>query len=250
MGADYIGLRGCSLQRELGDRGFLGKLKLRAYKSAIEAQVPPEQRATVKVQIHTSGREPRDLDYPGICRELAAFEAGSPECASCPLAGGRPLGCYRYVTYPIDAVGEDVVFSFFVRELDVENSIADQIWRDIVSRIPAQGTAWHTQRGPRGTLATLPRPLVHRSRRGREVDSARVLQAVFVNLDQLALVAGYARLFRELAQFIGEEMRRAPERAAALQSSRTLRELMHVGELVNRVVPYAVEGRGRVFVDA
>lgn len=98
MGADYVGLRGCTLQRSLGDQGFLGKLKLRAYKAAIEAQVPAEQRHVVKIQVQITGRETRELDYAGICRDLETFQAGSPECASCPLSAGKPVGCYRYVT--------------------------------------------------------------------------------------------------------------------------------------------------------
>ena len=57
------------------------------------------------------------------------------------------------------------------------------------------------------------------------------------------MIVGYARLFRELAAVIGADRARATR-------SRTLHELMAVGELVNRIVPYALEGQGRVFVDA
>lgn len=271
MGADYVGFRSCTLQQSLGDAGFLGKLKLRAYKSAIEAQVPPEKRSVVKIQVQVTGGETRELDYAGICRDLETFQAGSPECASCPLSGGNPVGCYRYVGYPVDAIGEEIVFSYFVRDLDTRDSIQDQLYRDIVSRVPTSSN-WHTNRGSRGRLATLERPLSYTTPGGRRVDSAQVLQAMFMPLDHLALVVGYARFFRELAVFIDAERKRiatirpdggidlhvaspektaeALERAKALYGSRTLHELLMVGDLVNRIVPLALDKTGRVFVDA
>jgi len=275
MGADYIGFRSCGLQRSLGPEGFLGKLKLRAYKGAIEAQVPPEQRATVKIQVQVTNRPPRALDYATICAELETFLAGSPECASCPLAGGNPVGCYRYVGYPIDAIAEELVFSFFCRDLDTPDSIADQLYRDIVSRVP-QGSGWHTQR-PR-PLAELPAPLVHVTPRGRRVDSAQVLAGLFASLEHPAMLVGYARFFGELLQHVAEERakvavmgpdgkvqvkvelrpgedptaatQRALERARAIYGSRTVAELADVAELLHQAIPYAMNGQGSVLVDS
>lgn len=275
MGADYIGFRGCGLQRSLGPEGFLGKLKLRAYKGAIEAQVPPEQRATVKVQVQVTGRAPRALDYASICSEVESFLAGSPECASCPLAGGKPVGCYRYVGYPVDAIAEELVFAFFCRDLDTPDSIADQLYRDIMSRVP-QGSGWHTQR-PR-PLAELPTPFTHVTPRGRRVDSAQVLAGLFVSLEHPAMLVGYARFFGELMAFVAEERakvaeigadgqvklkvdvrpgedpavatQRCLERAKAIYGSRTLEELADVAELLHQAIPYAMNGQGSVLVDS
>jgi hypothetical protein len=250
MGADYIGFRGCDLQRSLGVQGFLGKLKLRAYKGAIEAQVPEPQRATVKVQVQVTGRAPQSLDYAGICHELETFLAGSPECPSCPLAGGNPVGCYRYVGYPVDAIAEELAFAFFCRELDTPDSIADQLYRDIVSRVP-QGSGWHTQRP--GPLAELPVPFVHTSRGGRRVDSAQLLAGMFISLEHAPLLVAYARFYNELRSFVAAEWDRCaaadPQRAKQLSESRTLRELIDVANLLTQAVPYAVNGTGHVFVD-
>jgi hypothetical protein len=242
MGADYIGFRDCTLQRSLGDEGFLGKLKLRAYKGAVESQVPPEARGRIKIQVQTTGRAPRELDYEGICRELATFLAGSPECASCPLSGGgSPIGCYRYVTYPVDAIAEETAFGFFVRDLDVPDSIADQLYRDVVSRVPAD-TDWGTRRGGAevGGLAERPPPLSFTTPKGRFVDSGRVLAAMFISLEHPALVVGYARFYRELLQYAAEQKR----------ASRSLQELAGVADLLTNAIPYALSSGGRVFVDS
>ncbi len=274
MGADYIGFRGCELQRSLGVEGFLGKLKLRAYKSAIEAQVPESERATVKVQVQVTGRPPQTLSYGGICQELDTFARGSAECPSCPVGGGAPVGCYRYVGYPVDAITEELAFAFFCEGLDTPDTIADQLYRDIVSRVPL-GSGWHTQRP--GPLAELPAPFVYTSPGGRRVDSAQLLAAMFITLDHPALVVAYARFFHELLAFVaaardriatlepdgqirlnvnvarpedtGPATLRALERAKALYGSRTLRELGEVANLVHSIIPYALQGEGYVHVD-
>lgn len=274
MGADYIGFRGCDLQRSLGVEGFLGKLKLRAYKGAIEAQVPEDQRATVQVQVQVTCRPPQALSYGGICQELDTFARGSAECPSCPVGGGAPVGCYRYVGYPVDAITEEVAFAFFCAGLDVPDSIADQLYRDVVSRVP-QGSGWHTQRP--GPLAELPSPFVYTSPGGRRVDSAQLLAAMFITLEHPALVVAYARFFHELLGYVDRERERvatlqpdgqvrlkvdverpeeagaatmrALERAKALYGSRTLNELSDVADLLNQTIPYALQGAGYVHVD-
>jgi hypothetical protein len=212
MGADIIGWRTCDLQRELGPAGFLGKLKLRTYKSVIERMVPPEGRAQQKVSVVVNGPEgpkQRSLTYATICAELDAFDRGIPECASCPLSGGAPLGCYHFVQYPIDAAFERLAFDFFVAQVDVHDSIANQLYRDVVSRVPAMGTGWHTRRGSaeQGGLAELPRPLEHKwggFMSQKRVDSAQILQALFIPLEHPALIVGYTRFWVELLAFAKE----------------------------------------------
>ncbi len=213
MGADLIGWRGCPLQEELGPDGFLGKLKLRSYLTAIESQVPPDKRADVKVAVLVHGPDgpsQRELRYADMQSEVAAFLGGIPECASCPLSGGQPLGCYHYVAYPIDEVFERLVFDFFVSQIGTADSICDQLWRGFVSQVPDHGTGWHERRGPdprTGTLARLAAPLVHRFGgllRKRTVDSAQILQCLFLTLDQPALVVAYVLFFAELLTFARE----------------------------------------------
>ncbi len=217
MGADLIGWRNCELQQSLGQRGFLENLKMKAYKRAVESQVPEAQRARVKVAVVTNGVE-RELTYTEICEKADTFERGIPACATCPLSAGKPLGCYHYVTYPVDARFEEVAFEFFTSQLTTKDSISDQLYRDIVSKQPASGSGWHTRRGPQGSLARRPTPLTH-SWGGffskKKVDSAQLMASLFIPLPIPALVVGYARFFAELVHFAD----------AKLQSEMTARGL-------------------------
>lgn len=244
MGADLIGWRPCPLQAELDPAGFLGKLKLRAYRGAIEAQVPPEGRAAVKLTVEVTGRPPRQLSYPQIVDELDAFERGIPECATCPLAGGRPLGCYHYVTYPIDEAAEELLFAFFTQPSQVEtrDSISDQLYRDLVSKVPSSGTGWHTRRGPGSrtapSLAVRAHPLRHQWGRmfaRKKVDSAQLLKALFISLGSLPLVAAYARFWTEFVAF-------ATARGASAETSRTLGELFALQPMMLQLVALAPDG--------
>jgi hypothetical protein len=202
MGADYVGWRACALQQELGEHGFLGKIKLRVYKRVVEERVPEDQRATIKLNLQVTGREPRETTYPEICAELDTFEAGIPECASCPLGNGNPVSCYRYVTYPIDAGSETLLFRSFCRELVKPDSTAYQIWQDIVRHIDRDSN-WHQDRGEEGMLAELAQPLTFswQDDEGRhEVDSAQLLEALFIGLDQPPVLVAYAVLFKTIVE--------------------------------------------------
>jgi hypothetical protein len=280
VGVDYIGWRGCALQQELGPDGFLGKLKLRAYKGAVEAQVPAERRDTIQVVVNVTGRPPRQMRYPDICSELDTFAKGIPACAACPLADGAAVGCYRYVTYPIDAVTERLLFDFFVAQLPTRDSIADQLYRDVVSQVGE--TSFHSERGPEGSLARLAEPLVHswkEGRKSRRVDSAQLLAALFIPLDQLPVIVAYARFWTEFSAYVGERLGREgvqvvgdgvqlhvkPKRTTAkaiakeatapltavaeIAGSTTLKELDQIRALLQAVVPGALEHGWTVVVD-
>jgi hypothetical protein len=203
MGADLIGWRDCDLQRPLGTNGFLQKLKMRAYMRAVESQVPEGKRENVEVTVLVNDTK-RDLTYREIRAQAEGFERGIPACATCPLAGGKQLGCYQYVTYPIDARFEEVAFEFFCSQVATKDSIADQLYRDIVSKQPNQGTGWHTRRGPERSLSRLMQPLTHTwggffSK--KRVDSAQLMASLFIPLSNAALVVGYARFWRELVAY-------------------------------------------------
>ena len=247
MGADIIGWIDCPLQHELSINGFLGKLKLRAYRGAVEANVPEGQRDGIRVQVMTDGREPREISYPQILAELGEFEAGIPECASCPISEGRPLGCYQYVTYPIDATFENLLFDFYVSQVETKDSICNQIYADIISQIPGSGTAWHLRRGnePGASLAVAAQPREHKwggFLSKKRVDSAQMLMASFITLESLPLVAAYTRYFTELMEF-------ANARGVQPQESQTLAEVSRLGTLLMTLLPGAIEGKGMLFVD-
>lgn len=247
MGADVVGWRNCELQRFLEPEGFLAKLKLRAYKAAVEAQVEPEKWDTIKVSTYVdrgNGPEMVDRTYPGICEELQAFESGIPDCKSCPLSrGGQPVGCYRYVTYPIDATFEEKVFEFFVSQLDDPESVSSQIYADIVSNVPPEGTGFHVRRGPEGPLAERPEVLHHEwsdEHRAHYVDSAMLLASLFISADDPAVVVAYALFWSSFTAWLARD-------EAPAEESRTLTEIHEVSDLfLNTLEKSLTDGWGVV----
>ena len=208
MGADLIGWRDCDLQKPLGQSGFLQKLKMKSYLRVIESQVPPEAREQVAVTVVVNDRQ-RELTYPEIREAAETFRRGIPACASCPLSGGEQLGCYHYVTYPVDARFEELAFEFFTSQVATKDSISDQIYRDIVSKQPSSGSGWHTRRGPQGSLARRPQPLTH-SWGGlfskKKVDSAQLMASLFIPLRNAPLIVGYTRFWTELVAFADRKL--------------------------------------------
>ena len=279
MGADYVGWRGCSLQQDLGEEGFLGKLKLRGYRRVIEERVPPERRDVVRISVSVTGRGERELDHAGIVAELADFERGVADCATCPLASdGAPVSCYRYVTYPVDAASEEVVFDHFAARVAEPGSLSNQIWQGIVRHVK-DDNAWHTHRGEGGALAEREEPLRARfiwEGEEQQVDSAQVLAGLFAALDEPATLVAYAVFFKEIlaawrarvglrddgsleVRVDGEgadeaELARraeaAVEAARALAAARTLSEIEDLTPMLLRAAAHAVDDGWRVLVDS
>jgi hypothetical protein len=235
MGVAYIGWRDCSLQRALGPEGFQAKLELRAYRSVIEDHVPKERRESVRLRVCApSGSQ--DLAYDDIVAALGEFEAGIPDCVSCPLADGRPLGCYRHVTYPIDAAFERLVFQCFTSRLADERSAARQLWPAIIAAHPT-GARAGAGGGARVTT----------------IDSAALCEALVASSSDPELVFVHARFWNELFEWLDKRLARSlrdevPVPAAL--DSRTLREIHHVSELLNASVDRARTQGWRVLVEA
>ncbi len=252
MGADYLGWRSCSLQAPLGKAGFLQKLKLRAYRRVIENKVEAAKRDSIRVRVDIVGRGAVDLTYPGILEQLGSFEQGVPECATCPLGNGGPLECYRYVSYPVDAIAERAIFGFFTNLVATEGSIADQLYRDLVSQVP-EDSDWYTNRGEDGMLAELDEPLVFEWDGDDEthtIDSAQILAATFISLEQPVLVVAYGRYFAELIAWVDRQIEIQPGNVSkALEQSRTLRELREISPMTTIAVPYALTEGWQILVD-
>jgi hypothetical protein len=241
MGADFIAWRGCPLQEDLGPDGFLGKLKLRAYRKVIEERVPKQKWAETKLKVMVSNKETRMLSHPEIVEQLQAFTKGIPECPACAVSGGKPLGCYRYLTYPIDAVFERLLFELFVMQISTKDSIARQVYDDIVSAL-AEGDGFYEPRGGPMMLAELPEPLVHEwkeGRRKRRFDSAQLLRAATIPLDDGPKVVAYNLLWSELLEFAAKKKVR----------SRNLEEIREIRDLLLFTVAGALTDGWQVVVD-
>jgi hypothetical protein len=251
MGADFIGWRGCSLQDEVRPEGFLAKLKLRSYRRVLEEQVPDDQRADVKLQLvvdRGDGPEERTLTYAGIVEELGVFEAGTDECAECPLSGGgNPVGCYRYVGYPVDAVFERTVFEAFTAQLNDSENIGFQLWADLVSQAQPENSSWHLRRGAEydggPALAELDTVLTHTwTHQGQtnKVDSAMLLSCLFQPMDRPPLVVAFTLFWTQLLNGLD---------GSVISSSGTLQEIARVTEMLLATYQRAVDEGWLIIVD-
>jgi hypothetical protein len=248
MGADIIGWRRCPLQVEHGVRGFLTRLKIRAYKLFVENNVPQSQRATLRLAVHIQGRPTRHMTYVEICDELGKFDEGIPACATCPLSGGKPVGCYRYVRYPLDAVFEELLFDYFINEVEKPKTPAYQIFQDSISRAPKKGTAWHTQRGA-GKLAERAEVLSWTwrdvNKKDRYVDSAMICVGLFSSLRQPAAIVNHALFWQGFLEHVtrreaeaalrlslGGNVEESLDLMARIPASQTLREVREVADML------------------
>ncbi|NOK38859.1 hypothetical protein HMI49_37300 [Corallococcus exercitus] len=242
MGADVVGFRGCALQNELGEAGFLRKLKLKAYKDAADAAVPPERKPKLKLNIRIGDTPPVSMAYPDLEQEAEAFTRRVSGCEDCPITEGAPVGCYAYVSYPIDAPAEELLFEVVVRGLESPGSVGHRFHQEIMGRFEPPPAEWVERRGEaQGALCVLEHPLEHSWHEGGEVrrlTSADVLWALFATLDD-------ARGISLVAELLSEVGRVARERQAA--ATGTLPELVRMGDLARALS--TVPGGRLVIVD-
>lgn len=221
---------------------------MRGYRAAIEAQVPPAQRAAVTIQVVVSrpeGPVQRALSFDEIREAAEIIERGIPDCETCPLSGGRPVGCYRYVSYPVDAVTEQTVFALFEAEVGQRGSVCERAYEARLARMPRKGTGWHERRGldaNAGSLAELPAPLVHTWGglfAKKYVDTAQILAVLVAPPQEPAFLALHAELHARIASFASERN----------VSSRGLSELSQLAEFYEVIATRSREGY-RILVDA
>lgn len=228
-GVDLIGWRGCAKQKELGPGRFVQMVRSMGTAVELLPNVPQQSQSEAAA---VSPDRKRQLGQYREIRETAALHAqGTPECEKCPISGGRPYGCYRFVHRPFDEVSERSIFEFFASDVATERSICEQLYKELVASAPASGTPWHTDRGPNGGHALLAQPLEHKwgfilSR--KRIDSAQVLSVLFFTQKRLGLIAAFARFWREFFQY-------ARARGVQVAASSTLMELSEVQQFYQAV---------------
>lgn len=242
MGCDMIGWRNCQLQQQLGMEEFLWRLKLSSMKAGVMQQVPEQQRFSIMITLQRLNRESRNYSFQEILDELGDFENGIPECASCPVSSGRIIGCYRYVSYPIDEVFERLLFEFFVSQFQIDQSACNQIYNNIISKIPADNF-WRDQRGKSGALAVLPQPLEHQfggMLSKKKFDSAQVLAGMFMPFNSAGMIAVYGAFWADFVDYCNQKQ---------IPHSRTLSEVYDMLHMFMPMVMIAVEEGGTIVVD-
>jgi hypothetical protein len=249
MGADFIGWRGCPLQASLGQQGFHQKLKLRAYKTVIDAHTP-DGKPKAGVQVVVNG-DVRELAYENICEQLGTFERGVPECQSCPIGGGEPLGCYRYVSYPVDAYAEQMLMAFFIEGLTQGDRTCQVLDQAVVQQMPREGTPFHTHRGADPMAGHLAESkLMVWEKDGKYVDSAQLLRALVLSLDRSDFVLLYAAFLTRFLEWVDKRaLEDAPTDLDKYESSRTLRELRALRQMLAGTVRGGEQLGWTVFVD-
>ena len=230
MGLDVVGWRDCSLQRELQFETFMQRLKLRAYKKSVEDNFPAEARQAAKVHVSIND-EQQALSYAEICEQLNSFERGIPECTDCPLSGGAPVGCYRYVSYPIDAAFEEMIFSYFYDTLPINESPAQYLLDESVQvEMRYSDTPYHA-RG-QGALAERDEPLSATfATTGDDlvIDSAHLLTCLFALADENPSVSTLSEFFDGFFRWIEQHLTTKPI-AAKLGEAEEVEVTVPLGE--------------------
>jgi len=235
-GVDVVGWRACAKQRELGPKRFVLTLKKLGRQAATGRSLPPPSMSMAV----TPEQRRRQQQSQDLRDARTLFDQGTPECAECPISDGKPYGCYTPIDFPIDADAETALFRYFSAQLADERSAAFGIYRDLASKAPPQGTAWHTDRGAGGELAELDAPLVKEWGMlmwKKHLDSAQILGTLFFNQRRLGLISVLAQFWEG---FLAEARATSPD----FDRSTTLKQLEVLGELYDRVLELASTTEG------
>jgi hypothetical protein len=246
MGADYFGVRPCSLYRSLGADRFVQLRKAALQVEALEANRARFETGTgiplesMPVRM-AGGGESRTTTLAELRALVAPFPAqGIPECAECPISGGRPLGCHRYVRYPVDARFEKALFAYLLAMTgdDIADYVAasDAAGRDLTAGrllyeslvvTVGEDTPWRTRRGPAeaGGLAALDEPMRMKLADGHTLSSAAVLHAAFGEIDSPLALQLYAWLFRDFYRWLSAK-------GLTFEPGSTLAEMRDVADLL------------------
>ena len=204
MAIEVISWIGCEPQSESTPLEWLGIMKLAAQGPAADESV----------------RE--------AIEQLAA--EGGP-CAEC-FAADSP--CYRAITFPIDQMGERMLFDYFLRQLREPNSPGDQIYRDSLNGEQSE-RQWEKRGAGSGSTheATEPSRETLEGQSGAVVDSSQMFAALFADVNGVEAVTAHGLFWRGFANFVPQVM---------VPRSRTLAELTALAPLFEFTVKQTVTG--------
>jgi hypothetical protein len=236
-GLDLVGWRPCAEQLELGPKRFSVTLKRLGRQAIAGRSLPPPSATSVGA---TPDQRRRFQQAQEVRQAAATFALGTPECLECPISDAKPYGCYLAIDFPIDAAAETALFNYFTSHLDDERSASFGIWRDLVAKVPASGTPWHTDRGAGGTLAELETPLVKEwgfLMWKKRVDSAQLLGSLFFTQKRLGLISAFGVFWEG---FVQEARASNPD----FDGSPSLLQLEALSEFYNRIAEHASHTEG------
>lgn len=248
MGAHYVVLRGCRLQQSLGE-DFVHLVKRHGQLVHLEGRREEIERVSggrrfddLELTVTGTGRESRKTTIHEL-RESVALLADTSECSECPLAGGRPLGCYRSIPYPVDPAFEEKFFAWFRASLTSADprfviaslpdgttlTAAQLLLEEVLPFVdPDAMTAWESMRGPAesGGIAAREEPIEAELEGGELLSSADALALAFAPaIDGKEALQLYAHLFKGFVEAMSEE-------GADLAGTDTLAHFRDVSELL------------------
>jgi hypothetical protein len=191
VGIDVLGWNGCTGGDIESPDELVDYVKLVAHRNAVDASVPEPERANVTI----SGANER-IAYPELVETLKIMESRAGSCAECFRENAA---CYAYITYPIDAECEEMLFNFFLVSAATENSPADQIARDYLSSRWSEH--WLDVREGDSRLLERDAPLTGKLPRGGDVDSTTVLELLFSSLDRIETVTAFGLVWNDFATY-------------------------------------------------
>lgn len=202
MGIDVISWFGCGLQAQMSEEEWAGVMKLQAYRRAAESMVPdPKQRETFVLQV--PGESDAEVSYLSLVETLNEFEQAAGDCADC-FAPDTP--CRRFIAYPIDEMAERFLFQYFLREVAVDGSPAQQIHHDLIAGNPSCAPEWERRAAGDTSTFEAAEPFTETLAGDLPVDSSSVFGALLRDVRGLPAVTAHALFWRGFVDFVPQVM--------------------------------------------
>jgi hypothetical protein len=242
MGADIIGWRNCDLQQSLGRQEFLHKRKLLAYCRIAESLHQPSDPAKYRIRLNVIGRDVQEMSLSEINEQLGDFPQGIPECHACVVSHGETLGCYSYLTYPIDEVAEHAVFQFVIETAIREDAPARWLVDEVIAALAEDPMDLPRGSDPGMVLARAEplKAIVHSGMGATAIDSTLIVDALRLSMEDGVDIAAFARFYAEFTSWL--DVHRL--------DSTSLRELRSMAALVQRVALNCAMEPSEIWIDA
>lgn len=223
MGIDVVGWNGCGEGAIESPDDLVDFLKLLAYKRTVDSNVPEAQRKDV-----TISAEDERMTYGELADALADVESRAGSCRHC---FADDAACYAFVSYPIDAACEELLFDYFTSSLATAGSPAEQIYRDYLTGETAE--SWLDVRSGDDRLLERGEPLrMEAAGDGGAVDSTQILEVLFSSIASVEEVTAFGLFWNGFAAF-------AESRGT---TSRSVAEVLRLAPLFRQTFTKALAG--------
>lgn len=115
MAIDYIVSKACTPRTDLDNEGIIHLIKSKSRAQALferfladDMTEEEAMNASFGIQTYRANGEPemKEVSVRSLFKQAELLEDYEQHCADCPVAAGRPFGCYDSINYPITAKAE------------------------------------------------------------------------------------------------------------------------------------------------